>query len=180
MCVRVFTATRITVHAFPESVFIQIRICNADTINVIDGKRFTVTLANQSHVRFDNDEFRHLDHGYAVTSYSSQGETVDRVMINANTTEPDVLLNQRMSYVAVSRAREDAVVYTNSADELGEALDRQVDKEMALNASQSGQVSKSTSQQVEHGRDADGHQQSHSIPERSRVTNAREHGYAME
>ncbi|MDQ3651553.1 MAG: AAA family ATPase [Acidobacteriota bacterium] len=149
-------------------------------IEHIEGRQFTVALDDGRRVQFDAGEFRHLDHGYAVTSYSSQGETVDRVIINANTNEPDVLLNQRMSYVAVSRAREDAVVYTNSADELGEALDRQVDKEMALNAWQSGQLSKSTSQQVEHAPDAHVHQHSHSLPERSRTMNAREHGYAME
>ena len=63
-----------------------------------------------------------------VISYLAQGEIVDRVIINVNPSEPDVLLNQRMSYVAVSRVRDDAVVYTNSTDQLGEVLDRQVDK----------------------------------------------------
>jgi len=36
--------------------------------------------------------------------------------------------------VAVSRAREDAIIYTNSIEELRGALDRRVDKEMALEA----------------------------------------------
>ena len=39
-----------------------------------------------------------------------------------------------MGYVAVSRAREDAVIYTNSIEELRSALDRRVDKEMAVEA----------------------------------------------
>ena len=106
------------------------RVANSELgiVEQIEGKQFTVALDDGRRVRFDAGGFRHLDHGYAVTSYSSQGETVDRVIINANTNEPDVLLNQRMSYVAVSRAREDAVVYTNSEVELGEALDRQVNK----------------------------------------------------
>ena len=39
-----------------------------------------------------------------------------------------------MSYVAVSRAREDAIIYTNSTQDLSEALERRVDKEMALEA----------------------------------------------
>jgi len=34
--------------------------------------------------------FRHLDHGYAVTSYSSQSQTVDRVLINADANESDL------------------------------------------------------------------------------------------
>ncbi len=71
-------------------------------------------------------------------------------MINANTNEPDVLLNQRMSFVAISRAREDAMVYTYIADELGEALDQQVDKEMALEEWQTDQLSITTNQQAMH------------------------------
>ena len=83
---------------------------------------------------FDSIRFRHLDYGYAVTSYSSQGQTVDRVIVNADTKESEVLLNRRMGYVAVSRAREEALIYTNSKDELGAALDRAVDKQMGLEA----------------------------------------------
>src|SRR5260370_24272450 len=71
---------------------------------------------------------------YAVTSHSSQGTTVDRVLINDDTTESSVLINDRMGYVAVSRAREDAIIYTNSIEELRGALDRRVDKEMAVEA----------------------------------------------
>ena len=85
-------------------------------------------------VSFEKDRFRHIDHGYAVTSHSSQGTTVDRVLINADTSESRVLLNDRMGYVAISRAREDAIIYTNSIEELRGALDRRVDKEMALEA----------------------------------------------
>ena len=69
-----------------------------------------------------------------MTSHSSQGTTVDRVLINADTSESRVLLNDRMGYVAVSRAREDAIIYTNSIEELRGALDRRVDKEMAVEA----------------------------------------------
>ena len=39
-----------------------------------------------------------------------------------------------MGYVAISRAREDAIIYTNSIEELRGALDRRVDKEMAVEA----------------------------------------------
>jgi hypothetical protein len=45
-----------------------------------------------------------------------------------------MLLNDRMGYVAVSRAREDAIIYTNSIEELRSALDRRVGKETALEA----------------------------------------------
>jgi hypothetical protein len=96
--------------------------------------KLTVALAGKRVVTFDPEKFPHLDHGYAVTSYSAQGKTMDRVLVNAETTETDLLLNQRMAYVAISRARFDARVYTDSAADLGGALNRPKDKEMALEA----------------------------------------------
>jgi len=59
---------------------------------------------------------------------------MDRVLVNAETTETDLLVNQRMAYVAVSRARLDARIYTDSAADLGSALARRRDKTMALEA----------------------------------------------
>ena len=88
-------------------------------------------------VSFDPQQFRHIDHGYAVTSHSSQGLTVDRVLINADTQESLRLLNDRMAYVAVSRAKEEALIYTDSTQNLREALNRGTNKEMALEATKS-------------------------------------------
>ena len=59
---------------------------------------------------------------------------MDRVLVNAETTETDLLVNQRMAYVAVSRARFDAHIYTDSAADLGRALARRRDKTIALEA----------------------------------------------
>ncbi len=154
------------------------RVANSELgrIEQIEGKNFTVALDDGRRVQFDTGEFRHLDHGYAVTSYSSQGETVDRVIINANTREPEVLLNQRMSYVAVSRARDDAKIYTNSADQLGEALDRQVDKQIALEAMQEA---KPLSHQVEHPRQAFVQEQSHHVSDQGQRKEVNDRGYGM-
>jgi len=112
------------------------RVANGElaTIAKIGDEELTVKLDSGREVSFEKEQFRHIDHGYAVTSHSSQGTTVDRVLINADTNESRVLLNDRMGYVAVSRAREDAIIYTNSIEELRGALDRRVDKEMALEA----------------------------------------------
>lgn len=101
--------------------------------NIADGD-FTISLSADRVITFNAERFPHLDHGYAVTSYSSQGKTMDRVLVNAETTETDLLVNQRMAYVAVSRARLDARIYTDSAADLGSALARRRDKTMALEA----------------------------------------------
>lgn len=44
------------------------------------------------------------------------------------------LLNDRMVYVALSRAREEALIYTDSTHNLSESLNRATNKEMALEA----------------------------------------------
>src|ERR1700751_3434209 len=69
----------------------------------------------------------HLDHGYAVTSYSSQGQTADRVLIHVDTdlTAKD-LLNHRMAYVSVSRGQRGAQIFTNDRSELVNALSHDV------------------------------------------------------
>lgn len=116
--------------------FTEQRVANGElgTIKEIKDDEYMVVLDSGREIHFEHDSFRHIDHGYAVTSYSSQSQTVDRVLVNANAHESDVLLNQRMGYVAVSRAREDAIIFTNSADQLRAAMDRSVDKEMAVEA----------------------------------------------
>lgn len=116
--------------------FTEHRIANGElgSIAKITEEELAVALDSGREVSFEPDKFRHLDHGYAVTSHSSQSQTVDRVLVNADAQESDLLLNQRMGYVALSRAREEALIFTNSTDQLRAALDRSVDKEMAVEA----------------------------------------------
>src|SRR5258706_318501 len=121
--------------------FTERRVANGElgTIARIKDDELTVTLDSGREGSFEMQNYRHIDHGYAVTSHSSQGTTVDRVLINADTRESELLLNDRMGYVAVSRAREDAIIFTNSLQELREALNRRVDKDMAIEAMRYGQ-----------------------------------------
>src|SRR6266704_3263064 len=75
----------------------------------------------------------HLDYGYAVTSHSSQGQTADRVLVHVDTEQAgEKLVNRRLAYVAISRGRYDAQIYTNDAMRLGEALSRDISKPTAL------------------------------------------------
>ena len=47
--------------------------------------RISARLDNNHKVDFDPVEYRHFDHGYAVTSHSAQGLTAERVLVNADT-----------------------------------------------------------------------------------------------
>jgi len=83
-------------------------------------------------VTFDPAEMRHFDHGYAVTSHSSQGLTSERVLVNMDTNVHPELINTRFAYVSVSRASHDAQIFTNNATTLAESLSHDVSKASAL------------------------------------------------
>jgi hypothetical protein len=78
--------------------------------------------------------FPYFDHGYAVTSHASQGATVDRVLLNIDTTRSRWLVNRQQFYVSLSRARHDALIFTDSREELPRAISRTADKAIALDA----------------------------------------------
>jgi len=82
---------------------------------------------------FEAGERRHLDYGYAVTSHSSQGQTAGRVLVHIETERAgEKLVNQRLAYVAVSRAQYDARIYTDDKAKLTRALTRDVSHRSAL------------------------------------------------
>jgi len=84
-------------------------------------------------IELDPGKHPHLDHGYAVTSHSSQGQTADRVLIHVDTElGAKDLLNNRMAYVAVSRGAYDAQLFTNDSGKLEAALGRDVSHQSAL------------------------------------------------
>jgi conjugative relaxase-like TrwC/TraI family protein len=105
-------------------------------VEKIDGDRMTVRMDDekQKQITIDLSTYKHIDYGFATTSYSSQGLGAYRAIINANAYERAQLLNERMGYVADSRAEHDVTIYTNSKADLPYALARASDKETAIDA----------------------------------------------
>jgi conjugative relaxase-like TrwC/TraI family protein len=101
-----------------------------------DGRLF-VRLDNNRLIEFNPSEYRHFDHGYAVTSHSSQGLTAERVLVHGDTSVHPDLLNSRFAYVSISRASLDAKIYTNDAADLGQRLTGEVSKSSAVEFSHS-------------------------------------------
>jgi ATP-dependent exoDNAse (exonuclease V) alpha subunit len=114
----------------------ELGVSNRDlgAIQRIDGTRIDVKMDGEKErsVSFDSAKMRHFDHGYTVTSHSSQGLTTDRVLVNMDTTVHPELINTRFAYVSVSRASQDARIYTNDAGSLGERLSTDVTKTSAI------------------------------------------------
>src|SRR5579864_7979546 len=99
-----------------------------------DGRLFA-RLDNNRQIEFNVSEHRHFDHGYAVTSHSSQGLTAERVLVHADTSVHPDLLNSRFAYVSVSRASHDATLFTDDMARLGPQLGAEVSKTSALEIS---------------------------------------------
>ena len=101
--------------------------------NVGPDVRLSLNMDGGRAVDLDPRQHPHLDHGYAMTSHSSQGQTADRVLIHVDTElGAKDLLNSRMAYVSVSRGRYDAQIYTNNAATLGQELSRDVSHSPAI------------------------------------------------
>ena len=95
--------------------------------------RLALKMDGGREIELDPGKHPHLDHGYAVTSHSSQGQTADRVLIHVDTElGAKDLLNNRMAYVAVSRGAYDAQLFTNDSGKLEAALGRDVSHQSAL------------------------------------------------
>jgi conjugative relaxase-like TrwC/TraI family protein len=94
--------------------------------------RLSVRLDDGRQIEFNPNAHPHLDHGYAVTSHSSQGLTAERVLVHADTSVHPDLLNSRFGYVSISRASHDAKIYTNDATDLGQKLSGDVSKTSAV------------------------------------------------
>ena len=114
----------------------DLQVANRDlgTIERIENAEVSVRMdgAKGRIVHFDANQMRHLDHGYAVTSHSSQGLTSERVLVNMDTEVHPGLINNRFAYVSVSRASHDAQIFTNDAATLAQNLSREVSKGSAI------------------------------------------------
>ena len=95
-----------------------------------EARRMTVCTSEGELVSLDLDRPLHLDHGYCVTVHSSQGQTCDTVLIDADVSS--VTASESLFYVAISRARSLAAIYTDDASSLPEAMSRSEPRANAL------------------------------------------------
>jgi conjugative relaxase-like TrwC/TraI family protein len=102
--------------------------------------RVTASLSDGRRIKFNAGEHPHIDHGYAVTSHSSQGLTAERVLVHADTSVHPDLLNSRFAYVSVSRASHDVLVFTDDVAKLVPQLEADVSKTSALEMNQASSM----------------------------------------
>ena len=108
---------------------------NGQSMEVVSISKKTgeITLRNpksKATYKVDKD-FGHLNHAYCVTSYASQGKTVDEVFISQPaSTFPAT--DAKQFYVSVSRAREKAHIYTDDKTGLLEHAAELGDRQSAI------------------------------------------------
>lgn len=154
-------------------------LANGDRMKVVavEDRKVTVT-DGKRNVELPTDKPLHVDHAYATTVHSSQGLTSDRVLIDAHaesrTTAKDVY------YVAISRARFEARVFTNDRGKLPAAIARENIKSAAHDlARDRGGRSAAAERQREQQREAERNRQTQQ-PAHDRQKAAREAERGME
>lgn len=102
----------------------------ADTAHRLNnGDLFTVTgFSDSGDLQINNGwtiskDYGHIAHGLVVTSYASQGKTVDRVIIGQSSRSFRASSREQF-YVSASRGRQQVLVFTDDKDELIQAVSR--------------------------------------------------------
>ena len=102
-----------------------------------DRQQATIALANGREQRLALTDPRdaHLRHAYVQTAHAAQGQTSERVLIHADSRSAN-LVDQKMLYVALSRARSEAIVVTDDKARLIRAIhERAGEKQTAMEVS---------------------------------------------
>jgi ATP-dependent exoDNAse (exonuclease V) alpha subunit len=109
-------------------------VANGDfaTVVAIDDRQAALRIDGGREVKAAISRLRYIDYGYASTSHSSQGATVDRVIVNIDTARSAELVNRKQFYVSISRARHGVTVYTDDSSALQHAVGRNREKSIAL------------------------------------------------
>ncbi|MBU7569086.1 MAG: relaxase domain-containing protein [Flavobacterium sp.] len=110
------------------------RLDNGDNLEVKSvSKKDGITLINpvsKKLYRLDKD-FGHINHAHCITSYASQGKTVDEVFIHQPAaTFPAT--DAKQFYVSVSRGRDDVHIYTDDKEQLLEYAAEFGDRQSAI------------------------------------------------
>lgn len=118
----------------------DLKIANRElgTVRAVDPNgAMWIKLDSGREMSLNPERYPHIDHGYAVTGYSGQGQTAERVLIHVDTNlAARDLLNNRMAYVSVSRGQYDAQIFTNDRGALAEALGHDVSHKSAYKPEQ--------------------------------------------
>ncbi|MFZ0592948.1 MAG: hypothetical protein WAM39_20995 [Bryobacteraceae bacterium] len=109
------------------------------TITKLDANgNIQVELNKGRKVRWNLSDHRHIDYAYAMTSFSAQGTTVDRVLLHIDTSNYCLsgLIDKTLAYVGASRAQHDIQIFADDASCLARSLSREKERAKARSPEQ--------------------------------------------
>ncbi len=100
----------------------------------VDSESLTAQVRTARGIQIlDLERQQHWEHGYASTVHAAQGRTTDEVLIHLDTKQKNVVGHESW-YVAISRARHSAQVFTDNPERLPDAIKKSMAQESALEA----------------------------------------------
>jgi conjugative relaxase-like TrwC/TraI family protein len=93
-------------------------------------QRITICFDDGRTVELDGRRPLPLNYGYCSTVHASQGQTCDRVLIEADS--HSLTANENTFYVAISRARYQAQIYTDDRELLPFVMSREIENKAVL------------------------------------------------
>lgn len=102
---------------------------NIITVKGFDQDGNILAYTGQNNITLDK-EHRNFTHGYCTTSHSSQGKTVDKVLI-AQSAMSFGASSREQFYVSVSRGKTGISIYTDNKQELKEAIQQSGQRQTA-------------------------------------------------
>ena len=113
---------------FTKNDYVLYDVRNGERGTVLETKPDTlrIELEDKRIIKVNLKEYSSFDYGYALSTYKSQGQTFDKVVIESDTRFRS-LSDMRHQYVNITRAKHDVHIYTDNKEDLKElALIRSV------------------------------------------------------
>jgi hypothetical protein len=105
----------------------------ATILDIKDSGLLKLKMDSGRKIAFNLEQHPSVDFAYAMTSNSSQSDTVDHVLVHVDSSRGHRgLINERMAYVSISRGATTANIYCRDAESLGMELSKDISHSMAL------------------------------------------------
>ncbi|MDR3417726.1 MAG: ATP-dependent RecD-like DNA helicase, partial [Nevskia sp.] len=105
-------------------------------VESVSGDTIELRAPDGTRKQLKTDRVLPVEHGYAATGHSAQGLGADRVLLDKDTRVRTT--DHRSFYTDLTRAKHQAIVYTNDRQALPKAIARQSQKAAALDVSGAG------------------------------------------
>jgi conjugative relaxase-like TrwC/TraI family protein len=106
------------------------KLANGELVTVKEARPDGRIVLTDGRVLGEN--FRQFVHGYAVTSYASQGKSVNYVLFSDSAAK--AATNNQQWYVTISRGKKGIHIFTGDKEQLRENITRSGDRPLALDA----------------------------------------------